>query len=254
MTTNLEQPGLEPSIRQVLDALRRRIRWYVWVEGLAWALAWLGAAFWASLAIDWYLKPALAARQFVLTLAGLGLAWVLFYTVLRRAFVPLRDPSMALLLERYFPQFGDSLLTAVELSEDGQAADGLNPELVARTCRDAIGPLGEVRLERVFNPWPLRRSLGAACLMVSSVVLFAVLQSDTAGIWARRSLLLADEMWPRRTHLLIKGFDDTFRQTVHARFSYRHDELAWGRRFTPAFHVDEGGDMVLDLLKISAME
>lgn len=54
--------------------------------------------------------------------------------------------------------------------------------------------------------------------------------------------------------VLIKGYDDTFRQTVHARYSYRHNEIVWGRRFTPAFHIDEGGDMVVDLLKINDME
>jgi len=54
--------------------------------------------------------------------------------------------------------------------------------------------------------------------------------------------------------VLIKGYDDTFRQTVHARFSYRHNEVVWGRRFAPAFHIDDGGDMVVDLLKINAME
>jgi inward rectifier potassium channel len=54
--------------------------------------------------------------------------------------------------------------------------------------------------------------------------------------------------------VLIKGYDDSFRQTVHARYSYRHDELLWGKRFTPAFHIDEKGDMIVDLAKINAME
>jgi inward rectifier potassium channel len=54
--------------------------------------------------------------------------------------------------------------------------------------------------------------------------------------------------------VLVKGYDDTFRQTVHARYSYRYDELVWGKRFTPAFHIDERGDMVVDLLRISAVE
>jgi len=54
--------------------------------------------------------------------------------------------------------------------------------------------------------------------------------------------------------VLVKGYDDTFRQTVHARYSYGHDELVRGRRFTPAFHIDDQGDMVVDLLKVSAME
>jgi len=51
--------------------------------------------------------------------------------------------------------------------------------------------------------------------------------------------------------VLIKGFDDRFQQTVHARYSYRHDEIVRGMRFAPAFHVSGSGDMVLDLQKIS---
>jgi hypothetical protein len=208
MTSYSLQPELAPAIRQVLDALRRRIRWYVWLEGLGWAVAWLGAAFWASLAIDRYLEPTAAVRQILAVIVGLVLAWVLFRGILRRAFVPLRDPSMALLLERYFPQFGDSLLTAVDLSEGDGTVEGLSSELLARTCRDAAGPLGEVRLPKVFNPWPLRKSVGAAAALLSSVVLFGLLQSHAMGIWARRSLLFAEESWPRTTHLLMEGFQD----------------------------------------------
>jgi inward rectifier potassium channel len=51
--------------------------------------------------------------------------------------------------------------------------------------------------------------------------------------------------------VLIKGFDDTFQQIVHSRFSYRHDEIRRGRRFTTAFHVNREGEMILDLDKIS---
>ncbi len=54
--------------------------------------------------------------------------------------------------------------------------------------------------------------------------------------------------------VLIKGYDDTFRQTVHARYSYRHEEILRGRRFAPAFHMNEGGDMVVDLARVSAVE
>ncbi|MEJ2008095.1 MAG: ion channel [Acidobacteriota bacterium] len=51
--------------------------------------------------------------------------------------------------------------------------------------------------------------------------------------------------------VLIKAFDDTFFQTVHARRSYRYDELAWGARFVPAFEPDSQGRMVLDLERLS---
>jgi len=54
--------------------------------------------------------------------------------------------------------------------------------------------------------------------------------------------------------VLVKGYDDSFRQVVYARRSYRHDEFIWGARFVPAFHITEGGDMVLDLSRVNALE
>jgi len=54
--------------------------------------------------------------------------------------------------------------------------------------------------------------------------------------------------------ILLQGFDDTFSQVVHARYSYRHDEIAWGAKFLPAFHVDKEGDLVLDLEQIDALK
>jgi inward rectifier potassium channel len=53
--------------------------------------------------------------------------------------------------------------------------------------------------------------------------------------------------------ILVKAYDDTFSQTVLARHSYRHDELLWGKRFAPAFHVDAGGDLVLEVNKLGAV-
>ena len=50
--------------------------------------------------------------------------------------------------------------------------------------------------------------------------------------------------------ILIKGYDDTFSQTVLSRHSYRHDEFLWNRRFAPAFSVDADGDLVLELKKV----
>jgi inward rectifier potassium channel len=47
--------------------------------------------------------------------------------------------------------------------------------------------------------------------------------------------------------ILIKAFDDTFSQNVNARYSYRFDEIEWDAKFSPAFHIDEKGEMVLDV-------
>jgi inward rectifier potassium channel len=50
--------------------------------------------------------------------------------------------------------------------------------------------------------------------------------------------------------ILIKGFDDTFSQTVNSRYSYRYDEMVWNAKFSPAFHIDEAGRMVLDVNQV----
>ena len=53
--------------------------------------------------------------------------------------------------------------------------------------------------------------------------------------------------------ILIKGYDDTFNQTVLSRHSYRHEEIVWGRKFDPAFSVDAEGDLVLELKKVGQL-
>jgi len=53
--------------------------------------------------------------------------------------------------------------------------------------------------------------------------------------------------------ILVKAYDDTFSQTVLARHSYRHEEIVWGKRFAPAFFVDEEGDLVLEIRKVGEL-
>jgi len=53
--------------------------------------------------------------------------------------------------------------------------------------------------------------------------------------------------------VLLKGYDDTFNQTVLTRYSYRHDEVVFDRRFAPAFSVDGDGDLVLELRKVGEL-
>jgi len=50
--------------------------------------------------------------------------------------------------------------------------------------------------------------------------------------------------------ILVKGFDETFSQVVHTRFSYRADEIVWGAKFLPAFRVEPSGDILLELDKV----
>jgi inward rectifier potassium channel len=53
---------------------------------------------------------------------------------------------------------------------------------------------------------------------------------------------------------LIKGVDDMFSQVVHSRYSYRYDEIIWGAKFTPAFGIDDSGDLKLEVDRVSDIE
>lgn len=54
--------------------------------------------------------------------------------------------------------------------------------------------------------------------------------------------------------ILLKGFDDSFAQNVHSRFSYRHDEIIWGAKFKNVHLTDGDGKFFVALDKISEYE
>jgi hypothetical protein len=208
MTGNVQPPQLDPSIGSLLGRLRLAIRRYVLFDGGAKAAAWLGAAFWLSLLVDWIWEPPTVVRGIVLVAVGSVLVWLVIRYILLRAFARLPDRNMAMLLERNYPRFNETLITAVELSWRDPAARGCNPEMLDRTCRQAARSVGAVDLARVFNPAPLRESVLAAVLLAASIGLFGLAAPQMLSVWARRNLAFSDELWPRKTRLVIEGFPD----------------------------------------------
>lgn len=55
--------------------------------------------------------------------------------------------------------------------------------------------------------------------------------------------------------VLLTAADETFMQTVHARSSYRYDEIVWGARFSDVFGHDRAAhDLAVDISRIHAYE
>ncbi|HET7436286.1 MAG TPA: ion channel [Thermoanaerobaculia bacterium] len=55
--------------------------------------------------------------------------------------------------------------------------------------------------------------------------------------------------------ILLNGFDETFSQTVHARSSYRGDEIVWNARFANMFNPpDEEGVLTVDVRKLHELD
>lgn len=204
---------LDPRLRTLLSGLRWRIRAYVWLEGLALGLIWLGLTFWAGLALD-YLpvwvgasEMPLAARAVVLAIIFAGLVAVLYRWVFRRAFVPLANRSMAVLLERQFGVFRDSLVTSVEMTEQPDHAGSFDPAMLVHTNQEALTEVDRVRLNAVFNYRPLFGSLLGAAILLGTILLFYTLNQQALAVWVHRIYLLRDEAWPRSALIEVVGVE-----------------------------------------------
>lgn len=196
-----------PILAALLAGLRRRIHRYVGLAGAARLVVASGALFWMTLALDRFLEPPAGVRAGILLAAGTALVILAVRRVVLPLVTPLRNSSLALLLERRFAHFQDRLLTVVELAAREVPAEEAHPELFARTIRQAEAAAATIDLRQVFNPRPLRQSMAVAIAAVLSVAAFGILSPESLHIWGRRVLLLSGELWPRRTRLVVPGFE-----------------------------------------------
>jgi hypothetical protein len=193
--------------------LRWRIRCYVWLEGISLALVWLGLMFWIGFAFDYL--PVLAgshempvvARLLLLAVVAAGLGWVLWRYIFRRAFVALADRSLALLLERKFTQFDDSLLTSVELTGAKPADAGFDEQMLVFTEQEALGKTSSVRYAEVFNYRPIIRNVIVAVGLGISLALFFYFNTATANQAVSRLYLLDNARWPRLATIAVLGVE-----------------------------------------------
>jgi hypothetical protein len=213
MATGYPNIVLTPDLQGLLAGLRWRIRLYIWIEGLSLAVVWLGVMFWLSLALD-YLPvlvgasemPAVARGVLLGATAGV-LIWILTRWILSRAFVPLGDRSLALLLERRFADFDESLVTAVEMADVPEHAAEFNPELLGKTTEEARAQVDAVRYLRVFNAGGLAWKVLLAAGVLLSLIAFSATNAEAFGRAAERLYLLSDEPWPRSAYVEVVGIE-----------------------------------------------
>lgn len=74
-------------------------------------------------------------------------------------------------------------------------------------------------------------------------------QSPLRGV-TREDLLAGDAEFL----ILLTGLDETYSQTVHARSSYKADEVIWNAKFADMYMPRQDGLISVDLSKISALE
>lgn len=213
MATALREFALTSDLQTLLAGLRWRIRLYIWLEGLSLALIWVGALFWIGWALD-YLPVLLGAsemplfaRGVLLAFAGAMLAAILYRWIFRRTFVRLADRSLALILERRFKNFNDSLVTAVELADLPDHASAYSREMLTRTTQQARQGVDNVRYTQVFNQAGLTWKLVAAVAVAASLVIAWAANASAVERAAQRLLLINNDPWPRYARIEVVGVE-----------------------------------------------
>jgi uncharacterized membrane protein (DUF485 family) len=204
---------VDPRIQLMLRALRRRVRIYIWLEGITLGLIWLALTFWFGFAID-YLPVLIGANELsrgiragLLVIVAVMLGVILYRWILRRTFVRLSDRNMALVLERHFEQFGDSLVTAVELNASETQEKDFDKQMLQHTGRTAVDQLGDVQLHRVFNKRSLLGSFAVALLLLVPIGVLASVNGEMVGLLARRLYLLDNQRWPRKADVQVHSLE-----------------------------------------------
>ena len=221
-----KKQSLASPIRSALSGLRWRIRAYIVVEGLACAAIWMSLIFWLCLVLD-YLPVVLGAsempwqiRLLFLLVSAVASAVIFYRQILRRIIVRLPNRSLALLLERRYSEFHDSLLTTVELGKPTGQGTLANIEMRVHSEDQALAHLRDVRLRQVFDFRPLYRSMALSLLLVAAIVFFAMGAPATFAIAINRLYGLSECTWPRRSEIAVIGFKD------------RHLKVARGTNYT----------------------
>jgi hypothetical protein len=229
-------------VRHPLQKLRGYIRSYVTLEGLSVFVLYLAIWFWAGLILDFGVFKVFAfdwveelprtisvgsfqiVRTSVLVLLLAGLVAVVAFKVILRLMREFRDPALALVMERRFPQqLGDRLITAVEMADPRLAEKyGHSQTMVDQTIQDAADRVDKLPVTGVFN-WKrlylygllvlgLTVGLyalagGAYCLIAQEEPAKYLYRSrDVAAIWVERNIFLQDSLWPRSAYLEILRF------------------------------------------------
>ncbi|NOY28824.1 MAG: hypothetical protein GXP28_01220 [Planctomycetes bacterium] len=204
-TASYPLPMPKPVTRKVAR-LRWLVRMYVALEGLASIVLVLGGAFWLGLAIDWTFEPVPFIRVVLWLMVAMLAGYVASRFLFARIFRRLPNSSMALLLERNFPELGESLVTTIEAGESHRPSPLGHQKLLQHTGDEAAAAMGHVHLLQIFQFRPLLWKSSLAAILALSILALAFLQADVFGFWVAR-MQLDDTPWPRQVELSVRGFD-----------------------------------------------
>ncbi|CAK9104929.1 Uncharacterized protein SCF082_LOCUS48922, partial [Durusdinium trenchii] len=187
---------------ELIGKVRGRIRRYLFLEGLASLVTLVCVLFWVTWACDVLyfevrkLELPLWFRMGCTIVMACLVTWGILRALVFPALRGMRATSLALLLERQFPQLDDRLITAIELgSSSASSAPPLYQSMLSRTVGEASQMMESLDLSRLFDFAPLRQAVVAAVVMLVSVGLFGATHAQGMGRWVEAYLLAKPDYW-----------------------------------------------------------
>ena len=206
MPTTSQRFEMPKPVRRKVRRLRWLVRFYVLLAGIAAIAIILGLAFWLGLAIDWTFEPTPTTRRVMWLATGFASLLVAYRYLLAPLGTKLSNTSLALLLERNFPDLQQSVITTVEADGKSAKLPEINASLLDQTSESAAQRLRSKQLHDLFQFKPLLQKLAAAAALVASVVALAMLQGEVFSFWLDR-MQLSEQPWPRQVQLRVQGFE-----------------------------------------------
>jgi len=236
-------------IAEALNQLRQMIRSYVLTQaGVVILLSFIGA-FWIAGFLDYFPVVLGAsesprwARLILLILIAAGTIYLLIHLGWHKWKVSWNDSTLALLIERRFPEFQSSLITTVQSRDKKALADRLNgklsgklnskldsrtkskspgldlqsidasilqpddPQLMLQTRQQALQTLENVDVKEVLRWSPLQWQAAALGGLLAVSALFAAWQPSWTWHWSQRLFGLSNLAWPRMASIRVDGLE-----------------------------------------------
>jgi len=204
---------LDPQLRALLASIRRQVRQYIVADSMLAVAALILVAFWIGLLVD-FLPVRLggtemprSARAVLLAAVGGAILVLLVKLLWGRLRRPLRDDSLALLVERHHPELRGRLVTAVQLTDNNRSGDSYEPALLQRVHAEAASAVETIQSKRIFRWQPLWQKASLVVPLGIAAVVFAIVSPTAFGRAAGRLLLLSDSPWPRQASLAMIGVE-----------------------------------------------
>ena len=192
------------NIKSRLAALRGKVTTALILDGSARVVGVFFALIAMSFTMDRIFKLEIGARVVIL----LGMAAAAAYALWRFVFRPLNgvpgEDPLAIAVERQFPELGDRLISALQLSrETDPERYGMSPALIADAINDAIEPASKVRFSDILASGRVMRNALLGCLALLVLGGASAADPESASIWFQRNVLLQSVRWPQKTYLVV---------------------------------------------------